>query len=336
MHDRETEESDTTMLVLAGDIGGTHARLALIRVDGRSWTIERQRTYPSEAYGGLAPIVQAFLAEHDAVPDQASFGVACPVGEGVCRLPNLDWELDVGDLRREIAIPRTDLLNDFTAIAHAIPLLRPDGWTELQAGRRGDRAPIGVIGAGTGLGQAALLWRGDRYDVYESEGGHADFAPRTRVECDLLAALQDRYGHVSYERVVSGPGLVNIYEFLTAGGVVPERPSVRNEIDRGDAAAVIAHHAIAGDDPACGQALQLFVSVYGAQAGNLALTLRAGTIYVAGGIAPRILDRLRDGTFVTAFRDKGRLSALVETVPIRVIVTPHVGLIGAAAAAQRA
>jgi glucokinase len=322
------------MRVLAGDIGGTHARLGLVDVgDGRAELIE-QRTYASADYDGLQHIVETFRDELGVKFERACFGVACPVIEDDCEPTNLPWRLDVHRLGRDMGVPRTALINDFRAIGRGLEFLGPGDLVALQQGRRVEHAPIGLIGAGTGLGQGMLVWQVDHYEVLPSEGGHADFAPQDDLQRGLAAFLAPQYGHVSRERVVSGPGIVHVYRYLAAAGIASERPAVRAEMDRDDPAAVITRHALAGSDELCHRTLDLFVSAFGAQAGDLALALLArGGVYIGGGIAPRILPKLRDGAFVEAFRAKGRLSDFMTRIPVSVIINEHVGLLGAAAVA---
>lgn len=319
------------MKVIVGDIGGTHSRLAIVRLESGRPTIERKERYPSRSYDGLAPVVREFIGKHDRPPDRAVFAVACPIEEGACRLPNLGWEIDAASLADAIAVPHTSLINDFDAVAHAIPLLGPDDLAPIQ----GEYAPpagiLAIIGAGTGLGMAMAFADGSDYHVHASEGGHADFAPGDARQDQLLAFLRDRFGHVSIERVVSGPGLVNIYDFVTASGRAPAQPHIRREMDASaDSAAVVAARGMDGSDPASAEALDIFVTAYGSAAGSLALTVRADAVYVTGGIAPKILGALRAGSFLAAFRAKGRVSDVVAHVPVFVIVNPDVGLLGAA------
>lgn len=322
------------MRVLAGDVGGTHARLAIVEIDETGWAILEEREYESREYDGLAPIVRRFRDEAEANVETASFGLACPIEDGVCHLTNLDWEIEVDAFGDQIGIPDVRLVNDFDCIGHALRFLGPDDRVELQGGEPREDGPIAVIGAGTGLGHGFLVWSDGRYRVYASEGGHVDLAARTPLQWELRKHLQSKYDHVSYERVVSGPGLVEVYQFLAETGLAPERDGTRSAMAEGDPAAVISELGLAGDDPLCVRALDVFVELFGAQAGNLALTVRAdGGVYIAGGIAPKIIDRLRDGPFLEAFRDKGRMTDLVAGLPIWVIVNPGVGLIGAAAAA---
>lgn len=323
------------MRVLAGDIGGTSARFALFEdrdADGLSPVVSR--TYQSAAFDGLEPLVREFLAELDGPPDAACLGVACPITDGVCRLPNLGWEVDARTFGDQIGLPGIRLINDFDAIGHGLARLGEEDVAELQEGRPDPDRTIAVVGAGTGLGVGYVTREGTVRRVHSSEGGHVDFAPRGPLEAELLAWLAETHGHVSYERVVSGPGLAAIYRFLRDTGRVPEREAVAREIEAGEAPEVISRHGLAGTDPLSRRALDAFVSVYGAQAGNVALLFQAeGGLYLAGGIAPAILDRLRDGPFMPAFLDKGRMTRLMERIPVRVILNERVGLLGAASAA---
>jgi len=326
----------TAATVLAGDIGGTHARLAVVTLEGGRPRILEEHRYPSREYDGLAPIVQKFLQSRRAEPARAVLAVACPVVRGAGRLPNLGWEVDERSLARASGIEDTRLINDFDAIGHAIPILGEDDTVPLQGTAWHGPGTAAVIGAGTGLGMGVGIIRDAEAEVHSSEGGHADFAPGDERQTRLLAFLRERFGHVSTERVVSGPGLVNVYDFITETGVAPTLPATRQAMAEGDdPAAAVSERGLAGADPACEAALDIFVSAYGAAAGNLALTVRADAVFVAGGIAPRILPKLRDGTFSAAFRNKGRLGDLLAAVPILAIVNGDVGLLGAAHAATR-
>jgi len=215
-------------------------------------------------------------------------------------------------------------------------MLGPSDLLTLQEGSPIPQGPIALIGAGTGLGQGFLLWEGDHYRVLPSEGGHGDFAPRGELQTGLLQFLRRRFGRVSWERLLSGAGMVNAYNHLLASGVAPERETVRDEMEKEDPAAVITRHGLEKTDDLSDRALDLFCDVLGAQAGNLALTVIAtGGVYLAGGIAPRIAERLKSGPFLTAFRDKGRMAELLSRIPVHVIMNPNVGLLGAAAVAAR-
>lgn len=326
------------MRVIAGDIGGTKSLLALIDINLNrpGYDIIRERTFESRRFDSLAAVVKEFVQETGSKAKSACFGVACPFVDGECDATNLPWHIKQGRLAEEINIPDTSLLNDFEAIGYGLELLGPDDLVSLQDGTPKPRGPIALLGAGTGLGEAFLIWEADRYRVHSSEGGHVEFAPRNDIEVDLLEFLWKQERHVSYERLLSGAGIVAIYKYVIQSGSEPDNLKIRAEMEKEDGAAVISRHAIAGTDRACVRALDLFVAIYGAEAGNLALKILArGGVYLAGGIAPKIIDKLRDGGFTNAFRDKGRLSSFVEDVSVRVVMNPKVGLLGAALIAAR-
>jgi glucokinase len=324
------------VIVLAGDVGGTNARLAVVELDGRTARIARERRYPSRDYPGLAPIVRRFYEEEAARPDRACFGIACPVTGDDCTAPNLPWTINARQLAADIEIPRTTIINDFVAVGYGIESLGPPDLATLQEGTLESQGPIALIGAGTGLGQGFLFWEGDHYRVLASEGGHGDFAPRGTLQAGLLQFLGREFHRVSWERLLSGPGMVNTYRYLLASAAAPEQATVRSEMKSEDPAAVIARHGLARTDCLSERTLDLFCEILGAQAGNLALTVVAtGGVYLAGGIAPRIVERLRSGPFLTTFRDKGRLSELLSRMPVHVIMNPNVALLGAAAVAGR-
>lgn len=318
------------MLILAGDIGGTTTRLAFFRdSDGGLETVGMQR-FGSREHSSLAAIIQTFVAEQGLIPDRACFGIAGPVRDGQVHTPNLPWLVDGNELARLLGLARVDLINDLAANAYGIPLLSEEDLLLLNPGRPNPQGPIAVISAGTGLGEALAIWDGTAHRPLPTEGGHADFAPRNELETELLLYLRIEHGRVSYERVLSGPGLCNIYRFLRDVRHVPENPGISAEMQNSDPAAAISRAAMAGACPLCGQALDLFVSLYGAEAGNLALrSLATGGIYIGGGIAPKIIDRLKGPAFMLAFTAKGRLSPLLETIPVRVILNDRTALLGA-------
>jgi glucokinase len=324
------------VIVLAGDVGGTNARLATVEIDGRTARIVRERRYPSRDYPGLAPIVRRFYEEEASHPERACFGIACTLVGDDCTAPNLPWTINGRALAAEIGIPHTRIINDFVAVGYGIELLGPSDLVTLQEGRPEPQGPIVLIGAGTGLGQGFLVWERDHYRVLPSEAGHGDYAPRGKLQAGLLQFLAQQFGRVSWERLLSGPGLVNTYRYLLASAMAPEQATVRAEMEKDDPAAVIGRHALARTDCVSDRALDLFCEIFGAQAGNLALTMiSTGGVYLAGGIAPRIVERLRSGPFLTAFRDKGRLSELLARIPVHVIMNPNGALLGAAAVAGR-
>lgn len=318
------------MLVLAGDIGGTTTRLAFFRDAGDGLETVATKNYASREHGSLAAIVQTFVAENDLTPERGCLGIAGPVRDGRVLTPNLPWLVDAGELAGLLGLARVPLINDLEANAYGIPLLGEADFVVLNPGRPDPTGPIAVISAGTGLGEAMAIWDGTAHRPLPTEGGHADFAPRNELETELLLYLRAEFGRVSYERVLSGPGLRNIYRFLRDSSHLPETPAVVAEMNQGDAPAAIARAALAGNCPLCAQALDLFVSLYGAEAGNIALrTLATGGVYVGGGIAPKIIDRLKGPAFMLAFTAKGRLSPLLETIPVRVILNDRTALLGA-------
>lgn len=266
----------------------------------------------------------------------ACFGVAGVVVDGHATTTNLPWTLDEKALQTAIPSPYVKLLNDLEAAAWGVLQLPPSELVALQPGtrRNGHKA---LIAAGTGLGEALILSEGTRHHVVASEGGHVDFAPRTERESALLDFLRREFGHVSYERVLSGPGLLAIYRFLRATRGRVEPAWLRERLESGDRSAVVSEVALAGGDPVCVEALDMFAGIYGAEAGNLALKAMAlGGVYVGGGIAPKIRAKLADGTFVAAFRDKGRFAPLMESIPVHVALDPRAPLLGAALVAARA
>jgi len=321
-------------MLLAGDIGGTKTILAL--VEDRK--IFRRETYPSARFASREEWVKAVLGGRPRAITRACVGVAGPVLDDVCRATNLPWVIDARHLERELELPRVALVNDFHALAIGITELSPSELATLNDAPSDPRGPWVVIGAGTGLGEAGVPTSATGYEVLSSEGGHTDFGPRTDLEIELLRFLKQRHGRVSYERIVSGPGLVNLYEFFRAREPGKASAAVEAQLaaDPAGRAACISAHALAGDDELCQRALDLFVTVYGSEAGNLALKVLArGGVFVAGGIAPKILPRLLDGAFERAYLDKGRLSSVLERTPVRVVKNADAGLLGAAAIAAR-
>jgi glucokinase len=319
-------------MLLAGDIGGTKTHLAFFEADGGRLQRRAEEVYPSQQFDGLAPILKQFLDRHRQPADRVSLGIAGPVRRGRVETPNLPWVVDADHLRDELGGGPVTLLNDLEANAHGIGALGPDDFAVLNAGAPATAGNAALISAGTGLGEAGLYWDGRRHRPFASEGGHADFGPRSPLEAELVAYLAGEFGHISYERILSGPGLQNVYQFLRQrAGAADELPGLMQRLGVHDPAAAISHAALSGESALCGQALDLFVSVYGAEAGNLALkVLATGGVFVGGGIAPKVLPRLRSPTFVEAFVDKGRMRSLMETIPVRVILNPDTALLGAA------
>jgi glucokinase len=319
-------------VILAGDIGGTKIALGLFqRTAGGAVTSLRETTLPSREFASLDQAVRQFLATAP-VPavDVACFGVAGPVVDGRAVATNLPWVLDETGLARDIPVARVRLLNDLEATAHGVLALPDSALFTLQEGRA-QPGNLAVIAAGTGLGEALVVPQDDQAVVVASEGGHSDFAPRTDLEINLLRALRTEFGRVSYERIVSGPGLVNVYRFLRRAAGASEPAWLAARMASEDPAAVITEVGLERGDAVCVATLDMFVAVYGAEAGNLALkVLAVGGVFVAGGIAPRLRTRLADGAFVTAFRDKGRLSSLLAQIPVHLVLEPRTALLGAA------
>lgn len=318
------------MLVLAGDIGGTSTRLAYFDTTGGTLALLVAERFPSREAGSLDEIVGRFAGEHGIAADRACFGIAGPVLGGRVRTPNLPWSVDAAELARILGIPAVELINDLEANAYGIDLLTPEDFAVLNPGVADPTGTIAVVSAGTGLGEVLAYWDGTAHRPLPGEGGHADFAPRNELESELLLYLRAAHGRVSTERVVSGPGLCNIYQFLRDVRHQPETPAVAEEMRRGNPSAAITRAALAGECPLCGQVLDLFVSLYGAEAGNMALRfLATGGVYLGGGIAPKIVERLKGPGFMLAFTAKGRLSPLLETIPVKVILNERTALLGA-------
>jgi glucokinase len=319
--------------ILAGDVGGTSTRLALF-APGSVAPVGLAK-FASEEHAGLEEMVAAFLSAHAVPVSAAAFGVAGPVVGGRTETVNLAWPVDATSLAAAMGLPRVWLLNDLEANAWGIGALAPQDLSTLQAGASGAGGNRAVISAGTGLGQAGI-YRDERGDhVFATEGGHVDFAPANETQAELLAFLRAELGHVSWERVCSGMGLINIERFLRARSGASEPAWLVEARDGGDAAAAIARAAMDGADAVAGEALDMLVDLYGAQAGNLALTVMAtGGIYVGGGIAPKILPRIRDGRFIRAFTDKGRFGRLLQRVPVYVVLNDLTALLGAARRAE--
>ena len=318
-------------MILAGDIGGTNARLALFSYKEDKLGIEAEETFASREHPDLRTIVTTFVSAHGRTVDIACFGVAGPVRQGRTQATNLPWLVDARRLARVLRLDTVFLLNDLEACAYGVPLLTPDDCIVLNRGAADASGNTAVIAAGTGLGQAGLYWDGRQHHPFACEGGHTSFAPNDPLQVELLGYLRRELPHVSWERVVSGPGLLNIYRFLRDTGRGEEPAWLAAEMRQQDPAAVISQAALGGTSPLCEQALDLFVSLYGAEAGNTALKLMAtGGVYVAGGIAPKIITKLTEPLFMQAFVAKGRLQPLVQDIPVQVIMNDKTALLGAA------
>jgi glucokinase len=315
--------------ILAGDVGGTKTNLALVDPADAALAPIVEASIPNHGHASLGELVRTFLARGGPAPVAACFGIAGPVADGRAQMSNLAWSIDARVLAADLGFERVILLNDLEATGHGIATLAPGQLLTLNEGTPHADGNAALIAAGTGLGEAILFWDGTRRRISASEGGDADFAPRDAAQMTILARLAERFGHVSWERLVSGPGLHNLYGVLDD----VESPDVARRIAAAaDPSAVIAELALAGGSARCIRALDTFVTLYGAEAGNLALkALSTAGVYVGGGIAPKILPKLRDGAFLRAFCDKGRFADLLRSMPVRVILEPKTALRGAAA-----
>ena len=320
--------------VLAGDVGGTKTNLAIYSVSGHgTLAVVREASFPSRDYAGLEPLVAAFLARDSERISAAAFGIAGPVIDGAVQVTNLPWHVEAQGLGRAIGCSSVRLMNDLESTAYGALFVEAENLLTLQAGqpRAGNRA---VIAAGTGLGEAILFWDGTRYHPSPTEGGHADFGPRDAREDALCVYLRGRFGRVSYERVCSGLGLQHVFEFLADGCRRAVAPEVRARMQHQDPSAVIGQLGLARSCATCVEALDIFVSIYGAQAGNLALdTMSVGGLYIGGGMVTKLLPLVTAGPFMDAFRAKDPHRELLERIPVYVLLDPKTAQLGAAYAA---
>ena len=321
-------------MLLAGDVGATKTNLAIFSPERGPRAPLSEASFPSTRYDNLAAVVREFLNQVEQQVECAAPGVAGAVVGGRADITNLGWVVDEAQLQATLGLSSVRLLNDLVATANAVPLLEPSDVHVLNAGEAVPGGAIAVIAPGTGLGEAFLTWDGARYTPHASEGGHTDFGPTSSLELDMLRHLQERFGHVSYERVCSGQGLPNIYAYLKDSHFAPEPPWLAKQLATAeDPTPVIVAAALDGARPCplCQATLRTFVSVLGAEAGNLVLkVLATGGVYLGGGIPPRILPALEEGAFMDAFRAKGRFAEFMERLPVRVILNPKVALLGAA------
>ncbi len=325
-------------MILAGDIGGTKTVLALYEERGTALEPVCRETFPSREFPQFTDVLAKFLNQTSSPQVRtACFGVAGPVVNGRVRTTNLPWLLDEQELGKTLGTARVRLLNDLEAAANGMLFLAENELCPLNPKANPDaRGHAALIAAGTGLGEAILYWDGTRYRPMASEAGHADFAPQTDQEIELLRYLRKKFGHVSYERILSGPGFYDIYRFLTDTGFAEEPAWLKEKIQAGNPSAVVSEVGLAEGHPLCTEALTIFARIYGAAAGNLALYVLAfGGVYVGGGIAPKILAKLKDGTFMQGFTNKGRYTSMMEGIPVKVALNPLAPLIGAARFAQQ-
>lgn len=323
-------------LILAGDVGGTKVQLALYAAaEGMGGEPLRQQIYPTAQFESFAALLDDFMGDHAPRLKAACFGVAGPVSDGRAEMTNVHWRvIDERDIRRQFGIERVELINDMIAMGYGALALPPESFAVLNAGEPKVRGNAALIAAGTGLGEAMLFWDGRRWIPSPSEGGHADFAPNSELEIELYKHLHALYGHVSIERILSGPGFFNIYKFLRETGRGEEPAWLAERLANEDSSAVVAELAMKGELPICIQTMDLFVHIYGAEAGNMALkVLASGGVFIGGGIAPKILPQLRRPEFMEGFASKGRLREMMEKIPVKVMLDPRAPLIGAASRA---
>jgi len=326
-------------LVVGADVGGTNTKMALARFEGAIPVMAALHVYKSGEHASLESVIETFLRRPDVAPHAeavagACFAVAGPVVHGRGRLTNLPWQPDETELAQQFKFPRVRIINDFAAAGRGIEHLGRGDLETLQAGAPGLGAARVVLGAGTGLGVAMLDWDGDGYEVHPSEAGHTDFAPVDGVQVELLAYLRGEFRRVSHERVICGAGLKRVFDFVEHSGAAVPSAALEAAMVAGDAPGVISEFALSGRDEAAARALEIFVTAYGSFAGNMALTMLAhGGVYLAGGIAPKIISKLKEGAFMRAFTDKGRFSTVLESMPVHVVMNDHVGLYGALAEA---
>jgi glucokinase len=322
-------------MILAGDIGGTNARLAYFQPQNGHLRLVSERTFPSREHSELGEIVSQFLDDSGTRPEAACFGIAGPVRNGRVETSNLPWVIEQSRLAKQIHLPATLLINDLEASAWGIGALADGDLVPLNKVSGPAVGNQAVIAPGTGLGEAGLFWDGSRHHVFASEGGHTDFGPQGDLQIELVRFLQSRFGHVSYERILSGPGLVNVYEYLRDSGCGKESLEFAAALKQGDPAAVISGAALDATNKLAEKALDVWIEVYGAEASNLALKVMAtGGLFLAGGISPKILAKLNGPLFMRSFLEKGRLRPLLESIPVQVVTNERAGLLGAARCAS--
>ena len=318
-------------MILAGDIGGTNTRLAFFEVQGAQLQRRVEAVYPSGEHSNLEEIVRTFVSTHTLPVSHACFGIAGPVRQGRCEATNLPWIVETQSLAHEVGLSTVGLINDLEANAYGIATLGAQDFFTLNAGEPQMQGNQAVVSAGTGLGEAMLFWDGQHYHPRACEGGHTGFAPTNALQIDLLRYLLDHHDHVSWERVLCGPALLTLYTFLRDTGRGTELEWLREEMHQGNPVAAISRAALAGTCELCVQTLDLFVTLYGTEAGDMALKAMAtGGVYLGGGIAPRIVDKLKDGMFMRAFTAKGRMQELLTAIPVQIILNDKTALQGSA------
>ena len=320
-------------MILAGDIGGTKTNLALFEIEDNMLHMLSQKQFPSREYSSLTEIISAFEEQSSAYKiDAACFGIAGPVIDGRCRTTNLPWDISTSDLQEHLHIDKVRLMNDLEATAYGMLYLPEDEFVDLNPTGRSVDGNRAVIAAGTGLGEAMLFYDGTDYHPIGSEGGHSDFAPVTGQQDELLKWMRNRYpGHVSYERILSGPGIYTLYEFLYESGFAPQPASMMQISEGQDRSAMVSECALKEQDPLCMETLRLFAEIYGAEAGNLALkSMSLGGVYIGGGIAPKILPVMTNRHFMNGFASKGRFEEMLRGMQVKISLNPETALLGAA------
>jgi glucokinase len=321
-----------SVMILAGDIGATHSRVAAFHAEGNKFPLVAEKIYESQSHSGLAEIAGDFIRREGIPAQSACFAVAGPVRAGKSKISNLPWTIDARELTRELNLKSVGLINDLEAYAYGLDSLESKDFITLHAGSEDAEGNTSVISAGTGLGEAGLLWDGFRQHPFACEGGHADFAPRNEIQIELLKYLLTRYKTVSYERVLAGPGIKNLYDFLRDTQRVEEPAWLREQMSVAkDPPALISQLALDKKAAICEQAMSIFASVYGAEAGNCALKFMSlGGIFIGGSIAAKNIPIMQGPEFLEAFFDKGRMRSLLEDIPVKIVLNDDAGLLGAA------
>lgn len=317
------------MSYLAGDIGGTKTHLALYQDQGGKTTCVKDQKFPSKDYPNLRTIVKKFLVGVGFEIERACFGIAGPVEDGKSKATNLPWLIDSKQLETELKIEKVALINDLEANAYGLKVLSDDEFFILNEGDPNAYGNQAMISAGTGLGEAGIYFDGKDHLPFACEGGHTDFGPRNEVEDQLLHYLRKKFEHVSYERILSGPGLYTLYQFVVETKQEDEDPEALELINNGDSPRLVSQLGLSGESAACAKTLQLFASIYGAEAGNIALKIFAlGGVFIGGGIAPKILEVIKKGDFMESFRGKGRFAQLLSDIPVKVVLNDNTALLG--------
>jgi glucokinase len=319
-------------MILAGEIGATRTRLAAFDTEGNNLQLVVEKTYMSQEQGGLAEIITGFIKTEGIPVHSACFGVAGPVTAGRSKISNLPWTIDRRELASQLKLDSVGLINDLEAYAYGIDALNSKDFITLSEGVEDAEGNRAVISARTGLGVAGMYWDGFRHHPFACEGGHADFAPRNKLDMELLTYLQGKHGRVSCERILSGPGIKNIYDFLRDTKKVDEPPDLREQMSQApDPPALISKLAAEGKSPICDQTMSLFVTIYGAETGNCALYfMSTGGIFIGGSIAAKNVNKMKDPAFMKSFLDKGRMTPLLQQMPVKIVLNDDSGIIGAA------